>query len=333
MTQLPKPFASLIINGVDVGAYFAPYLLSFEWIDNLHGKADEISAKLRDDEGLWRGPWRPEQGDVVEVPALGYEGGLQVPVGKFQVDIPKAAGLRASEHLTFKATSAFPEKAQRTQQSETHEDTDLKQVINRVAARLGYSVSGDIEPIPFKVKRQRREKDLSFIKRQAEDYGYFVSIKDGQLVFYKREDLESQSPVRTIDIVPGSNLITWSAQEGTDKTYSKAKASYFDPERKELIEGDVQDLAAKTGDVLKIDERVESEDQAKKLAKGRLAKANENRRTANITLVGDPLLMAGQVVELGATYGKYGGNYLIHVARHKIARASYTTALELKGVK
>ncbi|EFO32506.1 phage late control D protein [Roseibium sp. TrichSKD4] len=333
MTGLPKPFVSLLVNGVDVGSALAPFLLDFTWTDNLHGKADEVCGRMRDDLGLWRGAWRPEQGDIIEVPALGYEGGLFVPVGSFQVDIPKASGSRAKEIIEFKATSAFPEKDQRTQKSKSYQETDLKKIINEVAGRLGYSVSGEIEPVSFKVKKQRRERDLAFIKRLAEDYGYFVSVKDREIVFYKREDLEAQGPVRTIDIVDGSTLISWSAEENNKQVYSKAKVSYLDPDKKALIEGEVQDLGAKSGDTLKIDERVEDEGQAKKLAKCRLAKANENRATAKLTLVGDPLLMAGQVIQLGLTFGKYAGKYLVHVATHKIARASYTTSLELKRVE
>ncbi|MCT4654354.1 MAG: contractile injection system protein, VgrG/Pvc8 family [Cohaesibacter sp.] len=331
MSQLAEPFVSLIVNGIDVGADFAPHLLDFTWTDNLHGKADEIAAKLRDDQGLWRGPWRPEENDEVEA-ALGYVGGAVVPCGSYKVDIPEAGGSRGNDSLNFRATSAYPDKDQRTQKSKGSENTNLKKIIEEVAKNLGYTVSGDIEEIPFKYKRQRRERDLAYIKRLAEDYGYFVAIKHKQLVFFKREELEKAAPVRLFELTDPDLLSPWRAKEATSKTYKAAKVSYLDPQSKKLIKGEVQNLSSKSGDVLKIDERVENEDQAKKLAKGRLAKANENKRTASLKLVGNPGMVAGLIIELGVSFGKYAGKYLIHKAAHAVKRGNYTTKLELKGV-
>jgi len=102
---------------------------------------------------------------------------------------------------------------------------------------------------------------------------------------------------------------------------------------KELVEAEETDSNVTTGDTLKIDERVESKGHAKKLAKARLAKANEDAKTASVTMIGDPMLLAGVVVTLGATFGQYAGNYLVHVAVHKFSRGSYTVQLSLKGAK
>ena len=60
--------------------------------------------------------------------------------------------------------------------------------------------------------------------------------------------------------------------------------------------------------------------------------AHRYYRDARLTLIGDPLLCAGQKVALGGTFGQYAGEYLIHTARHRVERASYTTTVELKGI-
>ena len=331
MSQLAEPAVSLIINGIDVGSDFAPFLLDFTWTDNLHGKADEVAVRLRDDTGLWRGAWRPDEGDIVEA-SIGYKSGLMMPCGSYQVDIPDASGSRGNDIVCFRATSAFPDKDQRTQKSKGSEKTNLKKIITETAETLGYTVSADIEDIKFDYKRQRRERDLAYIKRLAEDFGYFVSIKHKKLVFYKREDLEQQGPVKTFELAAPTKITRWQAKDQSSKTYKKAKVCYLDPTSKTLIKGEVQDLSSKSGDVLKIDERVENEEQAKKLAKGRLAKANENKRTASLSLVGDPTLVAGLVVALGSTFGRYAGSYLIHKATHSVKRGNYTTRLDLKGI-
>jgi len=331
MTRLPEPVVQLIVNGVDVGSELMPYLLSFEWTDHLHGKADEIAVRLQDAAGLWRGPWRPERGDLVEA-AVGYRGGPMMPAGTYEVDVPRASGSRAGDVLEFRATSAYQSKALKTRRPKEYERKKLRTIIEEVAARNGYSVSGKIRDVYFAYKRQRRERDLAFIRRLAEDYGHFVSLKHGRLVFYLREELEQAAPLRLFELAEGTMITEWEAQEQADRIYSRATVKYLDPDRKKLVEAKAEDPKAKTGDELKIDERVENRAQAEALAKGRLKKANENRRTARLTLVGDPLLCAGQKVVLGPTFWRYAGEYLIHVARHRIERASYTTTIELKGV-
>ncbi|SNY91460.1 hypothetical protein SAMN04515647_1681 [Cohaesibacter sp. ES.047] len=331
MSQLAEPTVSLTINGIEVGSYFAPYLLDFTWADNLHGKADEIAVRLRDDSGLWRGAWRPDEGDLCDA-SIGYKGGLLMPCGAYQIDIPDASGSRGNDIVCFRATSAFPEKDQRTQKSKGSEKTDLKKIITETANNLGYTVSGDIEELKFDYKRQRRERDLSYIRRLAEDFGYFVAIKHRQLVFFKRKDLESQGPVKTFELSDPTPITRWRAKDQSSKTYKKAKVSYLDPTSKKIIKAEAEDASSKSGDVLKIDERVENEEQAEKLCKGRLAKANEDKRTASLSLVGDPTLVAGLVVALGPTFGRYAGNYLIHKAVHSIKRGNYITRLDLKGI-
>ncbi len=331
MIALPEPAISLNVNGRDVTSDLDPHVLDMSFTDNLHGKADEVSVKLRDDQGLWRGPWRPEKGDKVKAGG-GYLNGAFMEFGTFEVDIPRAAGSRGNDTLDFRATSAFQSSQLKTKRPEGNEEKSLKDIIGKVAGRNGYGVSGDIENIKWKYKNQRRERDLAFIRRLAEDTNHFVSLKDNKLVFYRRDQIEQQSPVRVFDLAEGGEITNWSAEENQHKTYSKAKVAYLDPDKKKLIEAEETDSKVTTGDTLKIDERVESKGHAKKLAKSRLAKANEDRRTASLDLVGDPMLIAGLVIELGNTFGQYAGRYLIHVATHQFSRASYTTQLELKGV-
>ena len=327
MSINPNHALFLTVNGKDVTSDLDPYVLDFSFTDNLHGKADEVSVKLRDDLGLWRGPWRPNKGDKV----VAGVGGVRF--GEFEVDIPKAAGSRGMETLDFRATSAFQSAQLKTKRPEGNEKKTLKKIIGKIAGRNGYAVTGEIEDIKWKYKNQRRETDLGFIKRLAEDTNHFVGLKDGRLVFNKRETLEKRSSVRVIEIANLTTATDWSAEENQHKTYSKAKVAYLDPDKKELVEAEETDSNVTTGDTLKIDERVESKGHAKKLAKARLAKANEDAKTASVTMIGDPMLLAGVVVTLGATFGQYAGNYLVHVAVHKFSRGSYTVQLSLKGAK
>ena len=196
---MSEPYARLFYNGTDITGDIEGDVLSLDWTDNLHGKADELAVKLQDADGKWRGAWRPQKGDMVAA-TIGYLGGPSIDCGTFEVDIPEAGGNRSGDHLSFKAVSAPHSAALRSQRSGMDEDTDLRRIIARRAGRNGLGVTGSIEAVPFAYKRQRRERDLAFVKRLAEDYGHFVSIKSRQLIFYRRDELEAAGAVRTFEL-------------------------------------------------------------------------------------------------------------------------------------
>ena len=51
-------------------------------------------------------------------------------------------------------------------------------------------------------------------------------------------------------------------------------------------------------------------------------------------MVGNPLLVAGQTVQLDADFGKWAGTYLIQSSRHHIVRGqSYTTNIDIALVE
>ena len=85
-----------------------------------------------------------------------------------------------------------------------------------------------------------------------------------------------------------------------------------------------------SGDTLKIDDRAESQAHAERLCQARLARANDRLGTGSLTSVGDPSLVAGQVIELGRTFGKYAGRWLVTAARHRFSPAGYSTSIDIK---
>jgi len=331
MVTVPKPVLRLVINGRDVTADLDPHVLDFAYEDKLHGEADEIEVTLRDDLGLWRGAWRPEHGDLCEA-WIGYLGGPMMPCGQFEVDEPEASGDRAGgDVLTFRALSAKPSSALRTKRTEAYEDQGLADIAGKVAARNGMSVSGTIDDIRFKRVTQRRERDLEFLTRLAEDTGHYFTAKGAHCVFTSRASVAGAEPVRTFSLAAGTGITRWRLAEPTHRTFSKARVQYLDPDRKQLVTVEADDLRVKTGDTLTIDERIEDEAHARRLAQSRLDAANAEGRTGSLDLVGDPLLVSGQVIALGTGFGKYAGRWLIASARHRVSRGGYTTAIEIKG--
>ena len=67
------------------------------------------------------------------------------------------------------------------------------------------------------------------------------------------------------------------------------------------------------------------------MAKATLRKLNLRRVTGSMTLVGDPSLLAGCVVEVSGI-GAFDGNFIISQASHAVSSSGYTTTISLRRV-
>ncbi len=318
----------LIYKGVDISSELDPMTTSVTYTDNHHGEADEIEVTVQDKAGRWKGSWKPEPGDTMQLTILDSSGSL--PCGTFELDEPEASGDRNGDRMTMRGLAAPITKSLRTQKVKAFEKQSLSAIVNKVAGEAGLSVEGQIDNLFFERVTQRRERDLEFLTRLAEDTGHYFAAKGKRAVFTNFKSVDGQSPALTVSHnMFGTNLISYSLKEQTAETYSKAKASYLDRDKKENIEAEETDNQVKTGDTLRISgERTESTANARALVKSRLHFANRKRRSGSISIVGDVRAIAGCVIELG-DFGQYSGLYLIDRSVHVMTRGGYQTDAEL----
>ncbi|MBK9083231.1 MAG: late control protein D [Rhizobiales bacterium] len=332
MTNLSpsRPKFRIVYKGIDISSEIAPHLIACTYTDKVHGEADEIEVEVQDKDGLWRGGWCPEHGDVVSL-AIGYEPGPLAPCGDFEIDEPNARLGRDGDTFSFRGLSAPVSKSLRTRKTKGYERQSLKDVAGKIAGDHGLSIVGAPPDVFFERLTQRRERDLEFLSRLADQFGAYFSVRGRQLVFARRSEVHERAPVYTLAAESG-DYVSADLKKASHKTYSKSKLSYFDGNTKKKIEVEVEDKAVRNGDTLRIDDRVENEGQARSRAKSELEKENLKKRTGNIVLVGDPLLVAGQIVRFDAGFGAWAGRYVVKTSRHRIARAGYTTNIEINGV-
>lgn len=329
--MIAQPAFRLWYRGIDIASEIMPHLISCTYADKLEDASDEIDVRVQDKDGLWRGPWCPDGGDKLRLEIAADVSGPFVPAGTFELDDPNGNVGRRGDDFSFRGQAAPISKALRTEKTKAFEKQSLAQIAGKIASEHGLTVVGTPPAITFDRITQRRERDLQFLSRLASDYGCYFSVRDWQLVFLPRDAVHGRAPVRTIDVTdPG--LINASFKKGSHKTYSKAKASYFDGKQKKNITVEIEDKAVKTGDTLKIDDRVENEGQAQARAKSGLQKENLKKQTMTLTMVGDPYLVAGQTLQIGPGFGKWAGKYVVQESRHEISRKGYTTTLEIACV-
>lgn len=333
--MIREPAFRLIYAGKDVTADFATWPTTITYTDNVDGESDEVTVTVHNADGVWLGPWSPEAGDRFQL-FFGYKDQL-APAGTFTVDETSAQGDSGGDTVDFKGLAAPKTEALRTPRHKDYEDASLSDIVGEIAGRHGFSVRGPIDDLRFERLTQDGESDTEFLMRLAEDYGHYFTVKGAEVLFASRDGLRAAAPVRTIDRLAdmGNTLKSYSLRDADHEAAKSAEVKYLHPRRKALVgaESSAEEKGLKTasGDVIKLDVRVEDEAQAERIADSHLDTRNAKKLTGTMTLVGDPLLVSGSTVQL-VNFGKYDGKWLIKPSSHTMARRGYSTEITLEKV-
>ncbi len=328
-----KPYFRLIYQGVDISSELDPMTTDISYSDKLHGEADEISVTVQDKDGRWKSSWKPEPGDTMSLTIYDGRGGI-LPCGDFEMDEPEASGGRDGDIMTIRGIAAPISKPLRTEKTRAFEKQSLAQIVGKVASENGLSIEGDIDNLRYERVTQRKEKDMEFLTRLAEDTGHYFSVRGKRAVFTSIKSVDGQAAALVVyHAMLGTELISYSIRDQAAETYSDSKVTAAHESQKETIKAEEKDADVKTGDTLRISgERVEDASQAKALAKSRLHYKNRKARTGNISMVGRVNLVAGVVVEM-ADFGKYSGPLVADSTTHQMSRGGYTTEAQLAKAK
>lgn len=321
------PVWRLTIEGRDITRDISPMVLSVTYTDHATGESDEIELQLEDRDGRWRGEWLPTAGDRIEL-LLGYQGEPLLPCGRFQVDELEAAG--PPDAMTIRALAAGIIPAFRTKRSSAYEGQTLRQVAEKVAGRHGLSVVGEVRDLKIGRVTQQQETDLSFLSRLAESFGYVFSVRDSTLVFYDVAALEAAGVTFT---VRRNQVKEYRLQKKTKSSYAAVEVSYDHPESKAPVSRTVwAEGALRTGDVYKIQARVENAEQADARARSTLRWLARGAQQGSLVLEGDPRICSGTNGTLQG-FGKFDGKYQVITSTHRMTRgAGYETELEIQAV-
>ncbi|HOP33224.1 MAG TPA: hypothetical protein PKU94_07610 [Candidatus Hydrothermia bacterium] len=331
MEKIREPIYKIIWAGKDVTRDVSPYLIELRYTDNLHGKSDEIELVFEDRDSRWKSSWMPKKGDVVKV-EIGIEDDSQrwLTCGSFTIDEIEFSG--PPDTVSVKGQSTYVTEPLRQKKTTAWENTTLRQICQSIAKRNNLKPNLRINPdIKFKRIDQKDETDLAFVKSICEKYGYNVKIEQEQLIVSKPEELEKANAVAEIGRET-SNIISFMFQHKAHEVYKACEVKYWDPVQKKEIKHIEKAEGVASGSVLKISERLENKQQAIERAKSALKNANKWECEADLTLSGNPYLVAGANV-LVKGFGLLDGKYHIEEARHTISKsAGYQTAIKIRRI-
>lgn len=332
--KVPEPIVKVIYNGKNISEDISKDLISISYTDNTEGQSDDIDINLDDVAARWRNEWYPDKGAELTV-SFGYNDRL-IDCGVFELDQIQLQG--PPDTVTMQALSAGIKGTLRTKTSFAHENKTIKQIVEAVAKKNNLTIVGDVAEIVIERVTQNHETDLAFLNRVGYEYGYIFSVRGKQLIFTDIFKIEEMSPVSTVD---RKDLISYSFLDKTLQTYSAATVKYHNPDTKDVNKFTVETVANADDvpfkfivpeDTLEIKVKAENNKQAEAKARAALYRANSLQQEGNITLEGNPYLVAGNNFELTGM-GKISGIFHITSATHTISKSDgWSVSLEVKRV-
>ena len=336
---VPSPRWVLTYNKKDISAEIAPYMLQITYTDVLKGESDDLEINLENRDLRWLSSWWPSKGDQLQL-QIGYEGSPMMNCGTFQIDECEDNGGTA-DTFSIRALAAGVTQSLRTDNTVAYEDMSLEEIARKIAGKHGLKLTGTVgtKKRRRKAKRvtQKKETDLAFLKRLGEAEGVVFSIKDGQLVWHDQDALDTANSIIVID---RSAMMQRTFRNKTDQIYRGCEVSYFDPVKKKLITHQYKDPSVTTGDILKLNMRCESKEEAIIKAAAALKNSNGKQIEGQFTTTGNTMLVAGVNLELTGL-GLLSGGYQAHKVRHILERGGgyktapevSTSAMLVKGMK
>ena len=331
MEKVKIPVWNMLWNGRNVTDYLTPYVLSVTYEDVYHGESDTIEITIENRDLRWLQSWYPEKGDTV-VLNIGYKDEPHLPCGEFEIDEIEFSGSRTSGdtvHLRGIATQF--KKSIREKRTIAYENTTLSKIVKLIAERNGMNAVIELDADPtFRRIDQKQKADLTFLRELAEKYNASVKVQGNTVYFISNDRLKDRKPALTIE---RKDVISYSLRDKTHNIYKGIIITYHDPKTKKLLKYREDWTGYKAGaDYLKINEKVESLEEAKIRARAERFKYDSREKTGRITVLGNPQIMAGLVVAL-SSFGLMDGNWLIERTRHTISRSGgWVTELEVRRV-
>ncbi|MED1803022.1 phage late control D family protein [Brevibacillus porteri] len=332
MSNTRRTHLELKYENMDISADLQPDLKSWTYTDNLSGQADDIQITLVDTAHKWIGSWMPSTGAVLKGAIIreNFESegkSDKLPLGQFEIDTVDF-NFPPSE-VTIKGISVPESSSLRGQaKSQAWEKTKLSVIAGDKAKKASLKLLFDVDENPeYDRIEQTEETDLSFIVRLCNDAGLCVKVTGTHLVILDEAKYERQTSITTIN----KNAAIKSFKGSTTSTgmYRSCRVEFHDPKKKKKIKAVfTPPNAPKTGRELFINQKVESIAEAMRLAKKKLREANKNAVKVSLSVVGDPLYVAGITLDLN-DFGLFDGKYIVTQATHS-QQSGYDTSLQLR---
>ena len=251
--------------------------------------------------------------------------------GVFEIDSVDFSG--PPDKLTIKATSIpYSSTLRQTDKTKVWENSTLKNIGEAIASNNGLQLMYISEYNPtYMRKEQLNTPDIVFRQGLCKGAGISLKVTSKMIVMFDAAEFEKKTEVKKLKKGRKNILGYKLSTKTTDAEYVKCTVSYTNPVTKEKIEATYTKPggSGENAQELKIEEKVNSREEALILAGKYLRAKNKGETTAQLTVIGDVDYCAGITVRLYG-YGEYDGKYIVETATHNLT-GGYTTDLKLRS--
>lgn len=319
----------IMIAGKNVTADIAKYLKSISYSDVMEGEADTAQINLQDRDRLFIGDWFPTRGDTCSITLKKFENDSweTLNLNDFEIDeITNGAGSSGNTAAIKLNSIANKSELRSIDKSRSWENVKLSKIASDIASESGLKLFYDTKTDPeIKRAEQREKSNLSFLYGLCKKNYLALKISDSKLVIFDAEKYEEQEPIATL-IYGESQIKNFSGTATISKIYKSAHVKYQHGKNAEKYDFTYSDDKKESGMTIEINEKVESQAEAERLAKNKLREKNREEIKVNLQVVGDFSYHAGSTIEL-KNFGFYDGKYMLKKVNHEVG-SGYTCKLE-----
>ncbi|SMO74561.1 Phage protein D [Balnearium lithotrophicum] len=295
------------------------YLISLTYTDSTE-KADTLSLELYNEKKEFSLTSYPSPDAEISAFIDGF------PCGKFRIDSVK----RRLYTFQIEATAIRRTlKIHKTKKNRNFKNTSLSKIVSQIAEENGLEPVVKVDDVKIENLQQNQQTDAEFLKTLADKWNCYLKIQPDRLFFVERDEFENQKP---ITVIRENQLIDIDLDDQIDTVYRACTVYYHDSLKNKDLSYTYVEKEIPVGETLKIHDKVESLEQAKKRAKAELKRRNRWKMSGSITVEGNMSLVAGAVIRLELE-DIFTGNYLIEESSHTVDSEGYQTTLTVRRVR
>ncbi|KAB2864650.1 MAG: hypothetical protein F9K39_04395 [Exiguobacterium chiriqhucha] len=325
----------ILHDNVNVTREIEDFLTSISFVDNISAEPDTVSIAMSDREKKWRSAWRPKKGSVIKcalVVSSGWDGIKPTNrfIGTFEIDKFSISGtpkISTIEGLSIPQSSTL----NRSQKTKAWEKTGFRKIAEDVAKANGMTLYFSAMDNPYYDRvDQEGETDLSFLMRLCSDAGLTLKVANKKLIIMDEAKLE-EAPEKLLIKESDKAIKSYDGDDSLTSLYRSCSVKWTDPKTKKVKRYTFTPKhPPATNRVLYVNEEINSESAAKKLAMSKLRDANKNGMTFSIRFAGFLTAFAGETVRL-EDFDAFDGKYIITSVSATVSKGSETT-LSLRRV-
>ena len=313
-----KPDHAIWADGLLITGNTQSYLVRLRVTDEAGIKSDVVEITLDDREGKLS---LPQTGTHLKL-AMGYQETGLTHLGLYIVDEIRIES--PPQEITVKGHAADLNKAFKSQQTKTWEPQTLGNIISDIASKNGYQVriADELAGLPMPHLDQTAESDIHFMTRLAHLHGAIAKPAGGYLLFVPKDSNQSASgqSLAVISVTP-KDCKDWRIRFSERNHHGAVVAEYHDVDEAKVIEA-----KAGSGDPIhRLRETYPTKELAKRAAKSELKKLTQSTATLNITLIGNPAIVAESQLVLKGFRSGMPENWTVTRVEHAIESSGFTT--------